>query len=101
MDLNPLSRAHPCTRYAAMGLGLGLAATAWAQDPVSAGVTPVDPSMALLLDLIRGGGLPAVLAVVGWWVGRGGGVKVTVELSEVDRRLLRRVAGDTQPGGDE
>lgn len=82
--------AHRCLVWAAGGGALGLALVARAQDPVAVAPAADPGSLSLLVDLIQGGGLPAVLALFGWLAGRGG-VPVVIRLSDEDRRLLRRL----------
>lgn len=83
-----------CLLGAVVGALVAVAAQAWAQE---AGVGPApatvqaDPTATLISQLLAGGGLPAVLAALGWWLGRGGLV-LTVRLHEDDRRLLDRSA---------
>ena len=48
-----------------------------------------------MIELLKAGGLPGVVGMVGWWLGRGGGITLTVRLSDEDRRILRRAAGET------
>lgn len=79
-----------CGVWAVLGLVVGLAAVAYADEgaaPAAAG------DGALLLELARAGGLPAVLAGVGWLLGRGG-IPVRIELSPADRELLEDLAAD-------
>lgn len=94
---------HRCIGWAALGATLGIAVVAWGQEsgmapPVAQAAT--DPTAALLSQLLAGGGLPAVLAALGWWLGRGGLV-LTVRLHDDDRRLFdrsaRRVARAVEP----
>jgi hypothetical protein len=98
-----------CSRHAPLTLvGLAIlaafAAVAHAQgvdEPLTAAV--VDPTAALLVELLKGGGLPAVVGIVAWF-GRGAlaqGVPVVIRLADEDRALLRDLArrGDhTDPG---
>lgn len=85
---------HRCLGWALTGVVLGLAVVAWGQETgvgPSVGAQAGDPTAALLSQLLAGGGLPAVLAALGWWLGRGGLV-LTVRLHDDDRRLLDRSA---------
>lgn len=80
---------HRCIVWAVVGCLAGCAA--YAQDPAAPLVPAAPDGMALLLQLLQAGGLPAVLGAGGWLLGRGG-IPITVQLSEPDRELLRRVA---------
>jgi hypothetical protein len=81
--------AHRCVAWSATGAALGLAIVAHAQDPLTQLAT--DPSgVQVFTDLLSGGGLPAVLALLGWLAGRWGGVPVVLRMSDEDRRLLKR-----------
>lgn len=78
-----------CVVAPVAGVVLGLAATAYGQEaqPIVAN----DPTIDALVHLLQGGGLPAVLALLGWW-GRGllaSGIPVRIELHTEDRRELR------------
>lgn len=91
-----------CLRSALVAALVGLAWTAYAQDPAPATAAAMDPTTGLLVGLLQGGGLPAVLAAVAWWA-RGAvasGIPVVVQLSDADRRLLEAVARRevTEPG---
>jgi hypothetical protein len=73
------------------GVVLGLAATAYAQE--SPGIVANDPTVDAVVHLLQGGGLPAVLALLGWW-GRGllaSGIPIRVELHTSDRAEIRRL----------
>ncbi len=59
-------RARACIRHALTGGLLALAYTAWAQAP-SAGATT---DQGLLVELVRVGGLPGVIAWVAWTASR-------------------------------
>lgn len=83
--------AHRCLTWALGGLLLGLAVVARGQDPTDVAVLADPTSMALLIDLLSGGGLPAVLALLGWAAHRWGGLPVVLRLHDDDRRLLRRL----------
>ena len=82
---------HRCIGWALAGAVLGVAVVAWGQEAgmAPAPVQAADPTTALLSQLLAGGGLPAVLAALGWWVGRGGLV-LTVRLHDDDRKLVER-----------
>lgn len=74
---------HTCITWAAVGCLLGVSIVAYAQDPV----VPVEPSNALwVTELVGNGGLPAVLAWLGYQLGRSGGipVRLTVRMEEDD-----------------
>ena len=92
-----------CARWALAALIAGIAATtsiAWAQEPATASMA-ADPGL-LLVELLKGGGLPAALAAAAWWARGvvGAGIPVVVSLSEHDRALLARLRLDdrTDPG---
>lgn len=99
-----MTRHIACMRAALVALVAGYALTtglAWAQEPTTVVATASDPTMQLVVDLLKGGGLPGVLALVAWWArGQlGAGIPVVVRLSDDDRRLLRSAAGEpTDPG---
>ena len=61
----PGVRWHRCIRHALTGGLLGLAYSAWAQEP---GVGATDQG--LLVELVRVGGLPGVIAWVAWTASR-------------------------------
>lgn len=88
---------HRCLTWALGGLLLGLAVVAHGQDPTDVAVLADPGSLSLLVDLVSGGGLPAILALLGWAVGRWGGVPVVLRLHDDDRRLLRRSLGRHDP----
>lgn len=70
---------------------------AWAQDPPA---VPDTPSDSLLIHLLEQGGLPAVLAFIGWYL-RGlllSGIPVVAQLGEVDRQLLRDLVDQMRKG---
>lgn len=83
-----------CIGWAAACALLGFAAVAWAQqaDPATA-VVQGDPMSELLVRLVSGGGLPAVLAFLGWQLrGQiGHGVPVVISLNADDRALVKRL----------
>lgn len=76
------------------GLALGVAAVAYASstDPIAAAVSG-DPTYDLIAHLVSGGGLPAVLAVLGWWLRGllGSGLPITISFAEEDRRRIDRL----------
>ncbi len=79
-------RWHRCMRHALTGAALGFAYAAWAQEP-----TPSADS-GMLVELVRVGGLPGVIAWVAWnasraWVGWVPTVRVVV----VDERRISEV----------
>lgn len=81
-------RGHRCIAWTLLGVATGCAA--YAQDtavPASA----LGGSEAMLLELLRAGGLPAVLGFVGWMFSRGG-IPVVLRLSDEDRKLLEELA---------
>ena len=63
---------------------LGLAITAWAQVPAEIIVPETTNEFSLLVDALASGGLPAVLAWVGWRIGRMGPPTVRVVLISED-----------------
>jgi hypothetical protein len=86
-----------CVRWAVAALVVGVLAEvsiAWAQDrPMDSESLAHDPSVLLLVELLKGGGLPAVLAMAAWWARGllGQGIPVVVQLSERDREVLSRL----------
>lgn len=77
-------RHKNCLVWAVAGLCLGVAYNAWAEPP-----NPETVQLDTVSQIMNGSGqigLPAVLAVIGWLLGRGG---ITVKLSESDRELMR------------
>jgi hypothetical protein len=80
-----------CASGGFVGLVLGLAAVAYAGDSGQAAVTG-DPAYDLIAHVVSGGGLPAVLAVLGWWLrgSIGAGLPIVVSLADEDRRRLDR-----------
>lgn len=101
-------KTHRCVGWALAAASLGVAWTAWAQDPVMAS-TSSDPLLDWAARLLQGGGLPAVLGALGWLAGRGSlqlpiSGSLTLALHEEDRRLVRRLVRAiddgpiTQPG---
>lgn len=101
-----MKRHTTCTLGALLGLVVGLAAVAHAQDPTDV-VALADPSgLSTLVELVSGGGLPAVLAVLGWLAGRWGGIPVapltiTVQLSPEDRAELKRARRALEKADDD
>ena len=84
-----MTRGHwRCVAYAVLGLLTGCAA--YAQDSGAPSVASADTT-SLLFEAVRAGGLPSVLALMGWTLGRGG-IPITVQLSAEDRDLLKRIA---------
>lgn len=75
-----------CVVWAASGALLGASYTAWAQDPTAVAPLAVDPSTALLLDLLRAGGLPGVLAFLGFAISRLGPPTLRVVLVREDEK---------------
>lgn len=86
-----MDRRLACIVGPLLGALLGVAASAYGQDAAS---NPApDPTVDVLVHLLQGGGLPAVLALLGWW-GRGllaSGIPLRVELHDTDRTELRRI----------
>lgn len=76
-----------CVAYAIAGALTGCAA--YAQD--AAPTVGATGELGALVSVLDAGGLPAVLAVTGWMLGRGG-IPVTLQLSADDRNLLRGIA---------
>ena len=72
------------------GAALGIAAAAWGQGAPEP-PPGADPGTQLLLQLVREGGLPAVLALACGLLARG--IPLRVSLSDEDRSLLRRLGG--------
>jgi hypothetical protein len=84
---------HRCVAWAGSGALLGLAWNAWAQaDPTVPAEALTDPGLHTLVELLQGGGLPAVVAILGWLAGRWGGVPLVVSLHADDRALLERAS---------
>ena len=86
--VTPGVRWHRCIRHALTGGLLGVAYTAWAQEPNAA----VTADQGMLVELVRVGGLPGVIAWVAWnasraWVGWVPTVRVVV----VDERRISEV----------
>jgi hypothetical protein len=100
-----------CFSWTLAGVLFGIASIAYAEDAVPSPTSAAD-STTILLDLFRSGGLPAVIGGLGWWLGRGGGIPVTmtvspgapvpvvVQLADEDRRLLRAFVRRFDPTGD-
>lgn len=92
-DSGVLEMAH-CVRWSVIGGLLGLAAVAWGQslpDDAAVAIATADPSAAALVELVKGAGLPGVLAMLGWWL-RGitqQGLSLTIRLADDDRDMLR------------
>jgi len=82
-----------CISYAMMGLLTGCAALA--QDGSVPALPAPTSTESLVLEGLRVGGLPGVLALTGWMVGRGG-IPVTLQLSDKDRELLQRLADEDE-----
>ena len=84
-------RGGPCTAGAVAGVVLGVAGVAYAQDPTPVAAAVASSDMGIVLELLRTGGLPAVLGVLGWLFGRGGvPVKLTFEAD--DRKAIDRLS---------
>lgn len=80
-------KGHRCLVWTILGVVTGCAA--YAQDVAPA--VAMSPSDSFWLEVIRAGGLPAVLGMGGYFLSRGG-VPVVVRVSDEDRKLLERLA---------
>jgi hypothetical protein len=90
-----MTLAHPCLRWAFIGATLGLAWTSWAQGTDGATLATEAGAMddgTIWIEVLKGGGLPAILAFLGFMAGRGGGVPIVVQLHPDDRKLVTRIA---------
>lgn len=86
-----------CTAWAVAGAVLGVAVVAWGQDTApSTGAAAADPTIPVLIELIKGGGLPTVLALLGWLASKGG-IPVVIRLSDEDRRAIRKLRPKPDP----
>ena len=87
----PAVRGDHCVAGGVAGVVLGVAGVAYAQDPAhTAAAVATSADMGIVLELLRTGGLPAVLGVLGWLFGRGGvPVKLTFEAD--DRKAIDRL----------
>lgn len=83
---------HRCITWTLLGAMAGCAA--YAQDGGDSVITG-GGDFGLLVELLKAGGLPAVLGITGWLFGKGG-LPVTIQLSEPDRKLLEKLAEDEQ-----
>lgn len=67
-------RHTACIGWGSLCALLGVAYTAWAQDPAplleAAPTAAVDPTTALLVEVLRAGGLPGVLGLLGFAAAR-------------------------------
>jgi hypothetical protein len=81
-----------CIGWGLFGAALGLGAVAHGQDPGAVAAT--DP-LVQLFQLMGSGGLPPVLAVGFYMLGRTG-IPVVVQLHEKDRALLEALAKDAE-----
>lgn len=81
-----------CLSWSLVAALLGVAVVAYGQDP-AATASAGDPIVDTLVELVRGGGLPAVLAWLAWWArgALGAGVPLVVQLHADDRALIRRL----------
>lgn len=81
-----------CLSWSGVAAVLGFAIVAHGQDPAQAAASAGDPAVSTLIDLVSGGGLPAVLALLAWWArgALGAGVPLVVQLHPDDRALLRK-----------
>lgn len=90
-----------CAVWAVAGAILGFALVVWGQEPGSnTGAGAVDPSIPVLIELIKGGGLPTVLALLGWLASKGG-IPVVIRLSDEDRRAIRKLRPKADPDDSE
>lgn len=95
---------HRCGVWALAGLLTGCAA--YAQDAAPPAAVLAGGTDVWLLEVVRAGGLPAVLAVTGWMFGRGGlpvtislGEKpLVVRLADEDRKLLENAVDALRNG---
>jgi hypothetical protein len=89
-----------CAAAAAVMAAFGVACAAYGQDAV-APLASADPTGDMIALLVREGGLPVVLALIGWYARSivVSGIPVTVRLSDEDRALLAKVAAVVGPKG--
>jgi hypothetical protein len=87
-----VKRDH-CATGAVVGVVLGIAGVAYAQEPAQTAATVAASAsdVGLMLELLRSGGLPAVLGVLGWLFGRGG-LPVKLTLDTDDRKAVDRLS---------
>lgn len=78
--------SHGCSIWMLLGILTGCAA--YAQDETAHIMHGSSAEMGLLIEMVKAGGLPAVLGVIGWLFGRGG-LPVTIQLTDNDRNLIR------------
>jgi hypothetical protein len=92
-----------CLGWALLGGILGVAMNAWGQDTIvgDATVAALDPTTSLIVEMVRSGGLPGVLALIAWLAARAGPPTIRVihvqdEASLADRleRLERERKGE-------
>lgn len=87
-------RKHSCISFAMACGAMGVAVTAFAQDPTVPGVIATgDPLVDLALAVIEKYGVPGLIALFLGWQGskRLSGIPVTHKLHDDDRALLRDV----------
>jgi hypothetical protein len=85
-------RGDHCVAGGVAGVVLGVAGVAYAQDPAQAVTSAASAAdMGIMLELLRTGGLPAVLGVLGWLFGRGG-VPVKLTFETEDRKAIDRLS---------
>lgn len=86
---------HRCVLWSLICVLIGVGYVAYAQDgsTAPADLSGIDLTHVTLGDLIRGGGLPAVLGGLGWLWGRNGGVPIagTVRV-EVSPETVKQMA---------
>ncbi len=90
-----------CLSWSIVAALLGFAAVAYGQDPGAS--VAGDPIMDTLVELVRGGGLPAVLAWLAWWArgALGAGVPLVVQLHPDSLAELRRLRRALERDGED
>jgi p-aminobenzoyl-glutamate transporter AbgT len=78
--------AHRCVKWGLSGFLLTLAWQAWAQD----GAVMIDPTTSIVVELVKGGGLPAVVGLIAYFAGRGNGFTLTIGIAQPAMALLER-----------
>lgn len=93
--LSSYIRRHVCVSGTTFAVLFAAAAAAYAQDaPMAPSITPEampgGASTVLLLELVKGGGLPAIVGWLGWVLSRtlAGGIPIRVELGDDTIRRL-------------
>ncbi len=85
---------HSCIAWSVSAFVFALAATAWAQAQAAPPATAPteDPGLAVLIAVLRSGGLPAVLAVIAWlvrgWLANLEHLTITVRMHEDDLKHI-------------